>query len=94
MSSTNSDVLNTHFKKKKSELSHLTYLDQILSSIHPVHFEKVLWMRKDIELALLNNPESKNSVIAYLSSVNEKIQNIEKQHKKHVKKHVSHLAYA
>lgn len=84
MSSPTSTKLNTHFKKQSRKLSHLEYLDQILWSIHPVHFEKVISMRKDIELALLNNPESKTEVVAYLSWVHKKIQNIENQHNQQI----------
>lgn len=94
MPSPKSQTLDNHFKNKKKDLSHLEYLDRILGSIHPVHFEKVLWMRKDIELALLNNPESKNSVVAYLSWVNDKIQNIELNHKKVVQEQVEVFSYA
>lgn len=69
-----STTLNKHLKDQKPTLSHLEYLDKILGAIHPVHIERVLDMRKTIELTLLKNPESKNQVVAYLSGVSDRLQ--------------------
>jgi len=71
-----SKVLQKKFNERKPKLKHLIYLDNILSNIDPIHFEKVMEIRKTIELTLLDNPESDNKVVAYLSWVNDKIKNI------------------
>ncbi len=68
--STTSTTLDKHLKKQKPKLSHLEYLDQILGSINKVHIDKVKEIRNTIELTLLDNPESQNEVVSYLSTVN------------------------
>ncbi len=83
--STRSTQLDTHFKKKKPTLGHLEYLDQILWSINKVHIDKVMEIRNTIELTLLDNPESKNEVVSYLSNVNSKLQNIWRKKGEYIK---------
>jgi hypothetical protein len=73
MSTTTSSVLKKHFNKQKHTQSHLEYLDKILWDINPTYREKFLEIRKSIELTLLDNPESENKVVSYLSGVSEKL---------------------
>ncbi len=92
MSSTTSTTLDTHFKKQKPALTHLEYLDSILKNISPVHMSKVMEIRNTIELTLLDNPKSKNKVVAYLSWVNTSLQAIWRQRWKLLKQEVSLVA--
>lgn len=62
-----SSVLNRHFKNQKPKKYHLDYLNRILKDIDPVYIEKFMEIKKSIELTLLNNPESENEVVSYLS---------------------------
>ena len=89
-----SKVLQEKLKDRKAQLSHLVYLDGILSNIDPIHFEKVMEIRKTIELTLLDNPESNNEVVAYLSWVNDKIKNISLKRSNLVKNEIENLVLA
>lgn len=73
MSTINSTALQKHLKKQKPKLSHMQYLDKIFWEIDPVYKKKFLEIRNSIELTLLDNPESENKVVSYLSWVGEKI---------------------
>ena len=68
-----SSALDRHFKNQKPKASSLEYLENILKDIDPVYLEKVKEIKQSIELTLLNNPESENEVVSYLSWVNEKL---------------------
>jgi len=68
-----SSVLNRHFKSQKPKKSHLDYLEKILKDIDPVYIEKFKEIKNSIELTLLNNPESENKVVSYLSEVSERL---------------------
>jgi len=91
MSSTDSKTLQKNFRNRKPQLSHLIYLDNILSNIDPVHFDKVMEIRNTVELTLLDNPGSNNEVVSYLSWVNEKIQNISVRRTRRIKQEVEEL---
>ncbi len=86
--STPSITLDAHFKKQKPELTHLEYLDQILWSINKVHIEKVMEIRNTIKLTLLDSPESKNEVVSYLSTVNNRLQSIWRKRGEYVRKEI------
>jgi hypothetical protein len=73
MSKINSSVLKRHLDKQKPTSSHMAYLDKILWDIDPVYRDKFLEIRNSIELTLLDNPESENKVVSYLSWVSEKL---------------------
>ena len=68
-----SSALDRHFKNQKPKQSHLEYLEKILKDIDPIHIEKFREIKNSIELTLLNNPESENEVVSYLSWVHEKL---------------------
>lgn len=86
--STTSTTLDSHLKKQKPTLSHLQYLDQILGSINKVHIDKVKEIRNTIELTLLDNPDSENEVVSYLSSINDDVQLIQRKRWKLVRSEV------
>lgn len=88
MSTTNNSALNRHFKNQKPTSAHLIYLDKILKDIDPIHMEKILEIRKNIELTILNNTKSENEVVSYLSWVSDKLKFINRKRWKLVKKEV------
>ena len=70
---TRSSALDRHFKNQKPKQSHIEYLEKILKDIDPAYIEKFKEIKNSIELTLLNNPESENKVVSYLSEVSEKL---------------------
>ena len=89
---TNSSALDRHFKNQKHKASSLEYLEKILKDIDPVYIEKFREIKNSIELALLNNPESENKVVSYLSWVNEKLTLINRKRWTLIKKEVNAIA--
>lgn len=75
----NSKNLNNHFQQQKAKQWHIDYLNRILSDIDPKYLDTFLKIKENIELTILNNPESENDVVSYLSSVSEKLQNINRK---------------
>lgn len=73
MSTKKSSALERHFKNQKPQKSHLEYMEKILKDIDPIYIEKFREIKNSIELTLLNNPESENKVVSYLSEVSEKL---------------------
>ena len=86
---TKSSALDRHFKNQKPKESHLEYLEKILKDIDPVYKEKFLEIRNSIELTLLNNPESENKVVSYLSWISDKISLINRRRGTLIKKEVN-----
>ncbi|MDQ7010046.1 MAG: hypothetical protein Q9M94_07185, partial [Candidatus Gracilibacteria bacterium] len=82
-------VLNRHFKNQKSKQSHLDYLEKILKDIDPVYIEKFREIKNSIELTLLNNTESENEVVSYLSGVSEKLNLLSRKRGALIKKEVN-----
>jgi len=91
---TNSKILYKKLKDRKPQLNHLMYLDNILTNIDPIHFEKVMEIRNTIELTLLDNVDSENEIVSYLSSTKEKIANISNIRKERVKISINELLVA
>jgi len=87
-----SSALNRHFKNQKHKASSLEYLENILKDIDPVYIEKFREIKNSIELALLNNPESENKVVSYLSWVNERLNLINRKRWVLIKKEVNAIA--
>lgn len=69
----NSSALNRHFKNQKYKKSSIEYLNKILKDIDPIYIEKFKEIKNSIELTLLDNPESENKLVSYLSWVSEKL---------------------
>jgi len=86
-----SSALDRHFKNQKPKASSLEYLEKILKDIDPVYIEKFKEIKQSIELTLLNNPESENKVVSYLSWVNEKLTLINRKRWTLVKKETNTL---
>lgn len=86
--STTSTTLDDHLKKQAPKISHLEYLDQILWTIDKVHVDRVMEIRNSIELTLLDNPDSENEVVSYLSTVNNNLQLIWRKRSKLVRSEV------
>ena len=84
-----STVLNEYFKKQKPKKSHLEYLDKIFDDIDPRYRQKFLEIRNQIELTLLNNPESENKVVSYLSWVSQKLDLLNRKRWELIKKEVN-----
>lgn len=74
-----SSVLKRHFENQKYKNSHIEYLNKILKDIDPVYIEKFMEIKNSIELTLLDNPQSENEVVSYLSWVSEKLQSISRK---------------
>jgi len=91
---TNSKVLHEKLKDRKPQLNHLVYLDNILTNIDPIHFDKVMEIRNTIELTLLDNVDSENKIVSYLSSAKEKIANISDIRRESIKKSTNELLVA
>ncbi len=87
-----SSVLNRHFKNQKHKLSHLEYMEKILKDIDPAYIQKFREIKTSIELTLLNNPESENKVVSYLSWVHEKLTWINRKRWILVKKEITAIA--
>ena len=85
----NSSALDRHFKNQKPRLSHFEYMEKILKDIDPVYIEKFREIKNSIELTLLNNPESENKVVSYLSGVSEKLSGINRKRWVLIKKEVN-----
>lgn len=66
-------TLERHFKNQKPQKSSLEYMEKILKDIDPAYIEKFREIKNSIELTLLDNPESENKVVSYLSWVAEKL---------------------
>ena len=88
----NSSALDRHFKNSKHKISHLEYMEKILKDIDPVYMEKFREIKNSIELTLLNNPESENKVVSYLSEVSEKLTWINRKRGSLVKKEITAIA--
>ena len=83
-----SSALDRHFKNQKPKKSSLEYMEKILKDIDPVHMERFREMKNSIELILLDNPESENKVVSYLSWVAEKLNWINRKRGELIKKSV------
>ena len=92
MTTIKSRVLDKHLEAQIQTVDHLEYLDKILWSINKVHIEKVMEMRQTIELTLLNNPDSKNSVVSYLSKLSDKLQDIKKKGQENINQEIYKMA--
>lgn len=92
MTTIKSRVLDEHLEAQIQTVDHLEYLDKILWSINKVHIEKVMEMRQTIELTLLNNPDSKNSVVSYLSKLSDKLQDIQKKGQENINQEIYKMA--
>ena len=84
-----SSALDRHFKNQKPKRSHLEYLEKILKDIDPVYIEKFKEIKNTIELTLLDNPESENKVVSYLSWISEKLNLINRKRGVLIKKEVN-----
>ena len=89
MSTIISSVLEKHLNEQKPKPSHVEYLDKILWDIDPVYREAFLEIRNSIELTLLDNPESENKVVSYLSWISNQINLINRRRWEYVKKEVT-----
>ena len=88
---TKSSALDRHFKNQKPKQSHLEYLEKILKDIDPVYIGKFREIKNSIELALLDNPESENKVVSYLSWVHEKLNLINRKRGVLIKKELDEI---
>ena len=88
---TKSSALARHFKNQKPKQSHLEYLEKILKDIDPLYIEKFREIKNSIELTLLDNPESENKVVSYLSWVQEQLNFINRKRGVLIKKELDEI---